>query len=206
MCSDNRSRRVDIVQGGRCCAVQYDQLHQVIARSGILDGNEHQLASLVNEKPTLLLMGSYSCPVYRRILPEIVSLSSEAFQGNQSYGDLVNFVHVYVVEAHPQSPAPAPHFGLVSEEEFSDVPQAFNYERRRTNAELLSPVIPDDHLLLIDDLRPRGVDNPVWSSYGSGAASAWLIRTDGRIIASHDWIDMRTLKKSLRLMLMQEQS
>jgi hypothetical protein len=171
-----------------------------------VDGQSHRLSTLLAEKPVLLAMGSHACTVYQDAVVKLNELANEAFDGQRTYADLVHFVHVYVVEAHPKAPDPAPHFGGVSEDIYSVVPQARTYGKRKENALLLLPALNDKQLLLLDDLRPHDFDNPIWSSYGSGAASAWFIRQDGTIVAAHDWIDMKTLKKAARLSLLAAQS
>ena len=165
-----------------------------------VEGVEHTLSDMLETKPVLLVIGSYTCPVYQEALPKLNAMSAAAF-GETTLGESVHFVHVYVPEAHPLGPDPAPHLGAVSEEEYSTLGQPRNYADRLVNARRLIPSIDPSHLMLVDDLAPRAYDNPIWSTYGSGAASAWLIGQDGVIAAAHVWLDTKTLEKSMRYLL-----
>lgn len=167
-----------------------------------VDGNPHRLADYLSTKPVLLMIGSYTCPVYQSKLQLINALDEQSFDASSSYADKVHFIHVYVVEAHPQAPDPSPHYGVVYEDAYSTLRQPMKYVDRVANARVLMEQFDPQHLLLVDDLGSHGPNNPVWSSYGSGAASAWLIRPDGRIMAAHEWVDVRTLRKSINAMLL----
>ena len=168
-----------------------------------LSGNSHRLAEYLQTKPVLLFIGSYSCPIYEAKIAEINALCEQPYDESSNFADRLHFVHVYVMEAHPMAPDPSPHYGTVYEDEFSTVRQPLDYATRQANAMLLAPRLASDQLLLLDDLRPHGADNPIWSSYGSGAASAWLIRQDGRIMAAHEWLDVTALRKSIQRLLVE---
>ena len=69
----------------------------------------------------------------------------------------------------------------------------------RTSAEALPPLI--GQLLLIDDLAPHGANNPVWCTYGPAPNAAYLIASDGEILAAHKWLDPVTMAASIRTLV-----
>jgi hypothetical protein len=105
----------------------------------------------------------------------------------QTYGDLVHFVHVYIVEPHPIG-SPSPYSGQLWETAY-DNDQPMTMAARVTNAQDLvaaEPVNLAGHLLLIDELSP-GQNNPMWCSYGNCPNCAFLIGQDGRIDTTQLW-------------------
>ena len=67
-------------------------------------------------------------------MPVLNALAATNYAGDTTFADLVHFVHVYMVEAHPKAPDPSPFNGIVSEMEYSSVHQAKYYEARIANA------------------------------------------------------------------------
>ncbi len=57
------------------------------------DGREIKGSALWREKPLLLVTGSHTCPVYRRMATPLEKLAAE-------FRERVNFVLLYTVEAH----------------------------------------------------------------------------------------------------------
>jgi hypothetical protein len=57
------------------------------------------------------------------------------------------------------------------------------------------------HLMLIDDLTPRTRNNPVWCTYGPTPNSGYLIGQDGRIIASHLWVQPNEIEEAIDSLL-----
>src|SRR6266496_5342796 len=68
-----------------------------------LDGTSVRASALWSNKPTLIMTGSYTCPVFRRKVDDFHSLMHD-------YGDRVNFLILYTVEAHPKGD-PSPYTG-----------------------------------------------------------------------------------------------
>ena len=114
-------------------------------------------------------------------MPALNELASKIFTGSTTYADIVHFVHIYVIEPHPQSPDVSPYSGLVREASYSTKPQPRTYDERVANAEDMVRLIEGNQLLLIDDLGQGNKSNPLWCTYGPAPNSAYLIRQDGNL-------------------------
>jgi len=166
-----------------------------------LDGNEVSLSGLLATKPVMLMTGSWSCPVYQEILEDINLLASSVGKTGNRLSEDVHFVHVYVVEAHPQAPDVSPNYGAVLESQYSTGPNPRNYPDRRVEAERMAERLGAGQLMLVDDIRPRPYDNPIFSTYGSGANCAFLIDQDGLIREAQIWADAAVMGSSIRRLL-----
>lgn len=129
-------------------------------------------------------------------MPALSSLAGQPFDAQSTYGDKVHFVHIYIVEPHPQAPDVSPYRGTVWEAEYSSVGQAYSYADRVANANLLSGV-PGDHLILVDELGPGGSDNPVWCTYGPCPNCAFLIGQDGTVAESQTWVNAGDMQRAI---------
>ena len=133
-------------------------------------------------------------------MPALNDLAAEAFDAGRTYSDVVHFVHIYVVEPHPEFPDPSPYTGVVWESWYSR-PQPRTYEGRVALAMELVPDILGNQILLIDELTPKTRDNPLWCTYGPAPNSAYLISRDGRLVAIQDWVDVAAMKKEINKLL-----
>jgi hypothetical protein len=117
------------------------------------------------------------------------ALSSKVLHDGRTVADKIQFVHVYVVEAHPAWPDPSPFYGRVWELEFSEIPQTRSYEERMAAAGRMRPLIDERQLLLVDSFGgdDETAANPVWCTYGPSPNSAYLIRQDGIIEVAQEW-------------------
>ena len=97
-------------------------------------------------------------------MPALNELASKVYIDTTIYADLVHFVHIYIIEPHPQSPDVSPYSGRVSESVHSSgKSQPRTYNERVANAEGMLTLIHGNQLLLIDDLR-LGEKNNIISS------------------------------------------
>lgn len=124
-----------------------------------------------------------------------------AFDASNSYDEVVHFVHIYTVEAHPMSPDPSPYSGDVWELAYSTKSQVRTYPERVTYAIEVEALLQGSQLVLVDELTPLPRNNPVWSTYGPCPSGAYLIDTDGRIIVSQAWLDVNAMKTAIDLLL-----
>jgi hypothetical protein len=121
-------------------------------------------------------------------VPVLNGIADATYQGSQIYSDVVHFVHVYIIEPHPASPDPSPYSGVVWEEGYSSMSQPLTYDERVTNALDMLPSIQGDQLLLVDDLTPGEMNNPVWCTYGPCPNCAFLIGQDGVVDTVQLWV------------------
>lgn len=115
-----------------------------------------------------------------------------------TYADVVHFVHIYIIEPHPQRPDVSPYGGRVSESPYSSgKSQPRTYDERVANARYMLPFIHGNQLLLIDDLSPGDNNNPLWCTYGPAPNSAYLIRQDGILEKVQNWVDVPAMEKAI---------
>lgn len=134
-------------------------------------------------------------------MPVLNALAATIYSGDRTFADLVHFVHVYMVEAHPQAPDPSPFNGIVSEMLYSSVGQARYYEARVDNARQSRALIEDNQIQLVDALDTRGLINPVWCTYGPSPNGTYLIDQEGIIRYSEDWAFGYQIEAEMRLLL-----
>jgi hypothetical protein len=155
-----------------------------------IQGDEQSLSGLLAEKPVLMVLGSYTCPVFRETCAATEALYSR-------YGDKVNFIVVYTIEAHPVGSA-SPYSDQESPSTYSvdlqgsPVRQPSTYDERvllgRKTAAEAGISVP----VLIDEM-----DNPVWCTYGAAPNAAYLIGSDGRVIAEQRWYDPKQIESAI---------
>lgn len=115
-----------------------------------------------------------------------------------TYADVVHFVHIYIIEPHPQSPDVSPYSGQVWEDTtYSTKSQPMTYAERVANARDMLPFIHGNQLLLVDDLTPGVKNNPLWCTYGPAPNSAYLIRQDGILEKVQNWVDVPAMEKAI---------
>jgi len=124
-------------------------------------------------------------------------MASGSYDPTSTYADKVHFLHIYVVEAHPESPDPSPYNGNVWEAAYSDVGQAYTYDHRVANAQAMSSDVDSSQTVLIDDLDNDGHTNPVWCTYGPCPNCAYLIGQDGIIEASQTWFNANDMQRDI---------
>jgi hypothetical protein len=122
------------------------------------------------------------------------------FDDSRRYDEVVHFVHVYVMEAHPGPPDPAPFRGLAGRGNAPRQPRT--WRDRVELASTTSALLEGNQLMLVDELAPLARTNPMWCGYGPAANSAFLIGQDGRILEAHDWLDMAEMKSAIDNLLL----
>lgn len=135
-------------------------------------------------------------------MPALNSLATKSYKG-QTYADHVHFLHVYIVEPHPRSPDPSPYSGQVWEAKYSTLRNPKTYSGRVANARLLQPSLKGKQLLVVDDLTPGALNNPVWCTYGTCPNCSFLIRQDGILaeVLTRTPNTVASLEQSLKLLL-----
>jgi len=145
-----------------------------------LDGKTVKGSELWNSKPTVLIAGSYTCPVFRRTNDGYAGLSQE-------FNNKVNFVLLYTIEAHPADEK-SPYFGTKKTNQYSQ-PQPKTAEERFALAKKCVEEEDFKGLMVIDTM-----DNTTWKAYGEGPNFAFLIGKGGKILAHQGIFDWKALR------------
>ncbi len=113
------------------------------------------------------------------------------------YGDKVQFIIVYVIEAHPVG-SPSPYSGeewtgrASTDEEGCPLPQPKTYEERVAQAIQMVQELEITVPVLIDEM-----DNRLWCTYGPAPNIAYLIGTDGRIVEKQGWYQPEQMEAAI---------
>lgn len=134
-------------------------------------------------------------------MPGLNTLARKSWDATRTFGDVVHFLHVYTLEAHPQSPYVSPYSGTVWEAEYSTLPQALTYADRVTFARLTRGLIEGRQIQVVDALDREGLVNPVWCTYGPSPNATYLIGRDGTIAYAHRWTDAEEIEAAIRALL-----
>jgi hypothetical protein len=157
-----------------------------------IDGGSTKISDLLAlGKPLLLVSGSHTCPVFQEKHPDLAKTVAK-------YKDRVTVATVYEIEAHPKGPEPSPYKGVTTIHEYSDIPQAMTLDARIADAKTVTAA-PGEQIL-VDDLA-AGDENPFWCTWGTCANCAFLVGTDGKIAAVHDWYDPPSMEGSIDALL-----
>jgi hypothetical protein len=154
-----------------------------------IDGKQVTLRDLVGEKPVVVQLGSYSCPVFRYRRYDVQELQRE-FAGR------VEFVVVYTQEAHPVDSI-NPYVDriwnpLINELAGVNVPEHKSAEQRRAQASATFDRVNLDSRFLVDSM-----DNAVWQQYGAAPSAAYVIDLQGNIYLRQPWVDPKEIRKAL---------
>lgn len=152
-----------------------------------VDGKEHRLAQMLEDKPVLIVAGSYTCNIFQKKRKAVTKLA-------RTWSDDITTVVVYNVEAHPKKD-PSPYRGKAWELEYSDRRQPDSYSDRVKHAKDVS--LGGDVTVLVDALE-EGNTNPFWCSYGACPNCAFLVNQEGKLEAVHDWFDPKTMNGSVK--------
>ncbi len=156
-----------------------------------IEGDEISLYKLLKEKPVMLEFGSYTCPVFRQSVPRTETIYKK-------YKDKINFLLVYVIEAHPAA-SKSPYRGdewtmMYSEDKKGNpVKQPQTYEERNNlalkcikDAKLTIPVVVDK------------MDNTVWEKFGPAPNLAYFIGMDKKVVTAHEWYNVSKLETTIK--------
>jgi len=130
-------------------------------------------------------------------VPDLNQLANKQYNDMSTYADLVHFIHLYVIEPHPESPDVSPYTGTMWEAEYSTQGQAFTYDERVAAVQDILPLVEGNQLILVDELFPGDLNNPVWCTYGPCPNCAYLIRQDGVIDTAQTWFDAGDMEKAI---------
>lgn len=147
-------------------------------------GNPTTLSATLNlGKPVLLVSVSFSCPSSRHsihnVLDDIVT----------QYGNQINILLIYVVEAHPIYPdySPYAHSVWTTTNNFQDsvlINQETEYYQRKENCETFMRRFNITVPVLLDDSA-----NSYWSTFGPAPNNAYLLKPNGEVFAKYGWFD-----------------
>ena len=113
------------------------------------------------------------------------------------YGDQVWFIIIYTIEAHPVG-SPSPYSGkewtgpASMDKEGCALTQPATYEERVAQASQMSEELGLTVPVLIDEM-----DNAVWCTYGPAPNTAYLIDTDGTIVAKQGWYQPQLMEAAI---------
>ncbi len=151
-----------------------------------LSGTPYNAQTLINSgKPLCLVAGSYTCPVWRGKITTLNTLIS-------TYGSQVNFLVVYVCEAHPESPDISPYSCSVWNPNPPSVAylQPTTYGGRKT---VLTDMVNNTCSCVTTVNCPIVIDGPCnqyWAKFGPAPNNAYLIRPDkGTVFCKHGWFN-----------------
>ena len=146
-----------------------------------IENTPYQLSQTLEEKPVLIVSGSYTCPRFRGNVNAIEII-------RQEFGDEIDILIVYCVEAHPHTQV-SPYFGFVN-------PAWIN-----TQAGIIynQPDIYQDRIdvvsTMLDSMNinvPVLLDTPCndwWDHYGPAENNAYIIDQSGEVIVKHGWMN-----------------
>ena len=134
-------------------------------------------------------------------MPGLNGLAQTTWQGSETYGEAVHIVHLYVIEPHPMTPDVSPYRGEVWEAAYSTLGQPLDLAGRNVNAALTEALLEGEQLLLVDELDPSGLVNPVWCSYGPAPNAAYLIGRDGRVEETQPWLNVDAMRQAIDALL-----
>ena len=113
----------------------------------------------------------------------------------------MHFVVVYVIEAHPVG-SPSPYSGdewtssASTDKEGNPLTQPSTYPERVAQSTQMVQELGITIPVLIDEM-----DNPVWCTYGPAPNIAYLIGTDGRIVAKQSWYEPQLMQSAIEAYL-----
>lgn len=158
-----------------------------------IDGNQVTLTDVVGEKPVVVQLGSYSCPVFRYRRFDMQKLQRE-------FADRVDFVVVYTQEAHPYD-AINPYEDriwnpLINKAVGVNVPEHKTLEERRLQAAATYEAVDLNSRFLVDNM-----DNAVWRHYGAAPSAAYVLDRDSTIRLRQAWVNPREIGEVLNDLL-----
>ncbi len=127
------------------------------------------LSELRRDKPVVLVFGSISCSPFRREVQSVEKLY-------QQHGDRVNFVMIYIREAHPDSEI------FVKNEQGDEVLEKFTqtdeFGLRKSHAQYCERTLDLSFPMLMDS-----VDNQTNMAYSGWPIRLVIVGTDGKVVS-----------------------
>lgn len=158
-----------------------------------LDGRGMVLGDLIGEAPTVVQLGSRSCPVFRYRRHGMAKL-------HERFGDRVRFVVIYTQEAHPVGSA-SPYVGQewnpwINRWTGVMIAQPVTEEERRQRAQETFLELEIKGQVVVD-----GMANEAWRAFGAASAPAFVFGSDGRVVLSQVWVDPEPIEDILEALL-----
>ena len=154
-----------------------------------LDENTLSLSSL-RGKPVVIEFGSYTCPVFRRKVTALADLRSE-------YGDDVQWIMIYTLEAHPTDGRVAP----VNTRAGIEIPQHTSFEKRLECAKLCAEKLDLKLHVLVD-----GYQNKVTDAYSGRPNRGYVLDAEGKVVSKQVWIEVGATRTALDAILQRKDS
>lgn len=154
-----------------------------------LEGARVDLRELTGERPLVVQVGSASCPVfrYRRFgMRRLV----------QEFGDRVSFVILYTREAHPVG-SPSPYTGEVWDPWINRVTGARWTDTETTGERRDQAERAQEGLVLAPRVLVDPGGDPAWRDLGRAPSAAFVVDTEGRIVARQVWVDPPAIRETL---------
>ncbi len=133
---------------------------------GTADGESTvSLSSFRDQRPVVLLFGSYSCPMFRRQFGGLKQI-------HEQYKDRAEFLMVYIQEAHPSD-------GITLRENHYEgirIAQHQTLDERRQAAATCAAALDGALSVLVDTM-----DNGLRKEYAAWPARVYVVGEDGRI-------------------------
>lgn len=148
-----------------------------------IEGNAVSLESLLG-KPVVIEFGSYTCPVFRRKVEDIESLRKE-------FGDSVNWVLIYTMEAHPTDGWAID----INTRDGIEFAQHTSIEERLTCARACSEEMNLAIRVLVD-----GIDDAITVAYSGKPNRGYVLDAEGVVVSRQVWIDTEETGELLREM------
>ena len=149
------------------------------------------------KRPTLLVTGSYTCPIFRANVAGIRAI-------HRDFGERVDMYYLYTTEAHPVgSNSPYRDSEWVTRPNRTDgvlLEQTETLDERVARARKAQDDLGLPLTILVDSM-----DNTGWKAYGEAPSAAYLIGTDGRVVLRQGWVNPAKLDKTLKRMLNESQ-
>lgn len=146
-------------------------------------GKDYTLSNLLAAKPVIMIFGSFTSPQFR----QQAAANNDLYK---KYGDAVTFITIYAKEERPAGDNPAQFSRDVKG---TPITQPASYKERVANAAKTAAEAKVNMPLLVDE-----IDNPLWCTYGRMPNGAFLIGTDGIILARQDRNDPHSLELAIR--------
>jgi hypothetical protein len=155
-----------------------------------VDGKTVRGSSLWSAKPTVLMLGSYTCPMFRDNVDDFEALARD-------FGNQVNFIVLYTVEAHPKGD-PSPYTGREWVRKENEkigllLPQPKTIQERTERAQACVHAMKLTMPVIIDNM-----ENGTWKAYGSAPNSAYLIGQDGKVIEQEGWFEAAKMRETIK--------
>jgi len=151
-----------------------------------VDENKFSLSSL-RGKPVVIEFGSYTCPVFRRKVNALADLRSE-------YGDDVQWIMIYTLEAHPTDGWVA----SVNTRVGIEIPQHTSFEKRLECAKLCKEELDLKLHVLVD-----GYQNKVTDAYGGHPNRGYVLDAEGKVVSKQVWIEVDATRTALDAIMQQ---